>query len=117
VQESQEIFINLKNIENYPEEVDSFYALINEHPIVRNFIAEGIRVGRLEYSEETIWGNPYIRLLRSQLEQYIAEERGTDYLLNCKKVIELRMIKKEIAQLKKRLKVIESRKNELKNQN
>jgi len=87
-----------------------------EYGVDQNFIVRGIRAGRLEYREGAVWGNPFIRLLRSQLEQYIAEERGADYLSNRKKAKELRMIKKEIAELKKRLKELESRKTELENQ-
>jgi coenzyme F420-reducing hydrogenase delta subunit len=87
-----------------------------EYGVDQNFIVRGIRAGRLKYREGTIWGNPFVRLLRRQLEQYIAEERGADYLSNSKKATELRMIKKEIGQLKKRLKEIELRKTELENQ-
>ncbi|MDO8873658.1 MAG: hypothetical protein Q7V05_13160 [Methanoregula sp.] len=88
-----------------------------EYGVDRDFIVQGIRAGRLEYREGEVWGNPFIRLLRSQLEQYIAEERGADDLSNSKKATELRRIKKEIAQLKKRLKELELRKTELENQN
>jgi len=87
-----------------------------EYGVDQDFIVRGIQAGRLEYREGTIWGNPFLRLLRSQLEQYIAEERGADYLSDSKKATELRMIKKEIAQLKKRLKEIELRKTELESQ-
>ena len=87
-----------------------------EYGVDRDFIVRGIRAGRLEYREGEVWGNPFLRLLRSQLEQYITEERGADYLSNSKKATELRMIKKEIAQLKKRLKDLESRKTDLENQ-
>jgi hypothetical protein len=87
-----------------------------EYGVDRDFIVRGIRAGRLEYREGEVWGNPFLRLLRSQLEQYIAEERGADYLSNSKKATELRMIKKEIAQLKKKLKELESRKTDLENQ-
>jgi hypothetical protein len=51
--------------------------------------------------------------LRSQLEQYIAEELGEDYLLRVKNHTELRRVKKEISDLKKRLVGLQERKNEL----
>ena len=88
-----------------------------EYGVDRDFIVRGIRAGRLEYREGVVWGNPFIRLLRSQLEQYIAEERGADYLSTRKKPTELRMIKKEIIQLNKRLNELELRKTELEDQN
>ena len=87
-----------------------------EYGVDRDFIVKGIRAGKLEYREGTIWGNLYLRLLRSQLEQYIAEELGKDRLSSVKKQIELRKIKKEIANLKKRLNELQDRKMELEKQ-
>ena len=74
---------------------------------------KGIQAGKLEYREGAIWGNPYLRLLRSQLEQYIAEELGADFLSSGKDRTELREIKKEMADLKKRLDELQARKTEL----
>jgi hypothetical protein len=51
--------------------------------------------------------------LRSQLEQYIAEELGKDRLVGGKAKTELRKIKKEIAQLEARLAELQERRNEL----
>ena len=85
-----------------------------EYGVSRDFIVEGIRAGRLEYREGVVWGNPYIRILRSQLEQYIAEELGTDRLTNSKNQTELRKIKKEMTDLEKRLKELQARRDELK---
>ena len=44
-----------------------------EYGVSRDFIVKGIRAGKLEYRDGAIWGNPYLRILRSQLERYIAE--------------------------------------------
>jgi hypothetical protein len=87
-----------------------------KYGVDRNFIIDGIRAGKLEYRQGSIWGNPYLRLLRSQLEQYIAEELGQDFLSGNQNQAELRKIKKEIANLKKRLIALEARKTELENQ-
>jgi hypothetical protein len=84
-----------------------------EYGVSRDFIVKGIQTGKLEYREGSIWGNPYLRVLRSQLEKYIAEERGEDYLLRLKNQTELRRVKKEISDLKKRLEGLQQRKNEL----
>jgi hypothetical protein len=46
-------------------------------------------------------------------EKYIAEEFGEDYLLRVKNQTELRRVKKDIADLKKRLEGLQERKNEL----
>jgi len=87
-----------------------------EYGVDRDFVVKGIRAGKLEYREGAIWGNPYLRLLRSQLEQYIAEELGKDRLSNVKKQTELRKIKKEIASLKKKLNGLQARRTELEEQ-
>jgi len=84
-----------------------------EYGVSRDFIVKGIQTGKLEYREGSIWGNPYLRVLRSQLEKYIAEELGEDYLLRLKNQTELRRVKKEISDLKKRLEGLQQRKSEL----
>ena len=48
----------------------------DEYGISRDFIVAGIKAGTLEYREGAVWGNPYLRLLRSQLESYIAADLG-----------------------------------------
>ncbi len=84
-----------------------------EYGVDRGFIVKGIRAGKLEYREGAIWGNPYLRLLRSQLERYIAEELGADRLSSSNNKTELRKIKKEMADLKKRLDELQARRTEL----
>ena len=84
-----------------------------EYGVDRDFVIKGIRAGRLEYRDGAIWGNPYLRILRSQLEKYIAEELGTEYLVKVKNKSELRKIKKEISEINKRLKVLQDRKIEI----
>ena len=84
-----------------------------EYGVDRDFIVRGIRAGKLEYREGAIWGNPYLRVLRSQLEQYIAEELGEDRLSSVKHQTELRRIDREIASLKKKLKELQTRRTEL----
>jgi hypothetical protein len=78
--------------------------------VSREFIVKGIRAGKLEYREDVIWGNPYLKLLRGQLEQFIANELGKDYPSKGRNETELRKIKKEISSLNKRLNELQSRK-------
>jgi ubiquinone biosynthesis protein UbiJ len=54
--------------------------------------------------------------LRSQLENYIAEELGLDRLSSVKNQTELRKIKTEIASLKKKLNELQARKMDLEKQ-
>jgi hypothetical protein len=84
-----------------------------EYGVSREFIVEGIKKGKLEFRDGAVWGNPYFRLLRSQVEKYISEDLGEAYLVNVKGQAELRRIWKEISELKKRLNALESRKAEI----
>ncbi len=84
-----------------------------EYGISRDLIVKGIQAGKLEYREGAVWGNPYLRVLRSQLEPYIAEQLGPEYLTSQKAKTELRAISKEIADLKRKLTELEARKVEL----
>ena len=83
---------------------------LKEYGVTRDFIVKGIQAGKLEYREGAVWGNPYLRVLRSQLEPYIIEELGSEYLVSKKSRTELRAINKEIADLKEKLAALEARK-------
>src|SRR6476620_12453588 len=81
-----------------------------EYGVTRDFIVEAIQAGKLEFREGAVWGNPYLKILRSQLEVYIAEQFGSECLVRTKARSELRTINKEIAHLKKKLSALEARK-------
>lgn len=87
-----------------------------EYGVSRDFIVRGIQAGKLEYREGAVWGNPYLRILRRQLEDYIAAELGSDRLSSSTSQTELRKIKKEMASLKKRLHELQVRRTELEKQ-
>jgi hypothetical protein len=84
-----------------------------EYGVDRDFIEKGIRAGKLECRQAAVWGNPYLRIFRSQLEAYIAEELGADRLRGGKNKAELRKIKKEMAELQQRLDELQARKTEI----
>jgi hypothetical protein len=84
-----------------------------EYGVDRDFIVQGIRAGKLEYRQGVMWGNPYLRILRSQLECYIAEQLGGHHLGDTKTKAELRKINREIGSLKKKLAALEARKAEI----
>jgi len=84
-----------------------------EYGVSRDFIIEGIEAGKLEYREGSVWGNPYIKILRRQLEDYITERLGKKYLATVKNEVEFKLVKSEISELKKKLMVLEVRKAQL----
>ena len=84
-----------------------------EYGVDRDFIIKGIEAGKLEYRHGAIWGNPYLRILRSQLERYIAEKLGKKYLAKVRNKTELKKIKREISAINKKLKTLQLRKTEI----
>ncbi len=84
-----------------------------EYGVDRDFIIKGIEAGKLEYRDGAIWGNPYLRILRSQLEKYIVKKLGKKCLVKVKNESELKKIKREISATNKKLKALQLRKNEI----
>lgn len=84
-----------------------------EYGVDSDFVVRGINAGKLEYREGAIHGHPYIRVLRGQLEAYIVEELGDDYLHGWQGKTELREVMREMAQLRKRLDELEVRRAQL----
>ena len=84
-----------------------------EYGVDREFVINGIKADKLEYRQGSMWGNPCLRILRSQLVAYIVAELGQDYLVRHKSEFELSTIKKQISVTKKTLKALEHRKNQL----
>jgi hypothetical protein len=84
-----------------------------EYGVDRDFVIKGIEAGKLEYRDGAMWGNPYLRVLRSQLEKYISEKLGKKYLAKVKNEAELKRIKREISSLSKKLKELQLRKIEI----
>jgi hypothetical protein len=86
---------------------------LKEYGVTRDFIVAGIQAGKLEFRDGAVWGNPYLRVLRSQLEAYITERLGSEHVTSRKTQSELRAIKKEIAGLTAKLAMLRARQAEL----
>ncbi len=84
-----------------------------EYGVDSDFVVKGINAGKLEYREGAMHGNPYIRVLRNQLEAYIVEELGDDYLRTWQEKTERRGIKQEMTKLRKRLDELAAREAEI----
>jgi hypothetical protein len=84
-----------------------------EFGLSEEIIIEAIRKGKLQYYNAAIYGNPYIKLIRHEVEQLVAEIFGIDYLENIKNKKELAEIDKEIKVLRERLTSLEHRKAEI----
>ena len=85
----------------------------DEYGLTRTDIIKAINEGKLQFREGNIYGNPYFRLLRSEVEELYKKKFGKASLEKEKATTELKKINKEIRTLKTRLKELESRKQEL----
>ena len=68
----------------------------------------------MQYREGSIHGNPWLRLLRHEVEALVQEKGGQDHLRKKKLQKELADLDKEARKIKIRLKAIERRRAELK---
>ena len=80
-----------------------------EYKVDRDFIVRGIEAGKLEFRYASVWGSPFIKVLRRQLEEYITAELGSEYLEKAKGKTELRKIKKEITEIEHKLSELQAR--------
>ncbi len=87
-----------------------------EYGLTQNEILSAIKEGKLQYRENHIHGNPYLRLLRKEVEALVAGMRGPNYLARQKLQTELKSVKGQIRSLTSRIKVLEKRKTELMNE-
>jgi len=84
-----------------------------EFGVTQEEIIEGIKGGKLQYRNNNIYGNPYFRLLRSEVESFVEEKYGSDYLKKKKIKKELAQTNKELKRLKTQVAYLEQRKAEL----
>jgi hypothetical protein len=84
-----------------------------EFDLTQKEIVDAIRDGKLQFRENHIHGNPYLRLLRREVEALIRGKSGQDELRKKKLRKELADINKEARKLKTRLKALERRQAEL----
>jgi hypothetical protein len=76
-------------------------------------IIAAIKAGKLQYRINRVFGNPYFRLLRSEIEALVDEEYGRNYRKKKKLEKELAQINKALKMLKTQIVSLERRKAEL----
>ena len=72
-----------------------------EFGLTQEEIIDGIKDGKLQYRINSMYGNPYYKLIRSEVETFVDEKYGSKYLKEKK-------IKKKLAQTKKKLKKLKT---------
>ncbi len=84
-----------------------------EFGLTQDEIVDAINNGKLQYKMNHIHGNPYFRLLRSEVEALVVENHGREHLNKKRVEHELSLVNKEIRSLKRKLKTLEKKKIEL----
>jgi hypothetical protein len=84
-----------------------------EYGMSQEEIIDAIRAGKLQYREMEIYGAPWLRLLRREVEALVRKRSGGGYLKARQVKTELAHIGSELRRLKKEVARLEERKAEL----
>ena len=52
----------------------------NEFGLTQDEIVHAIRAGKLHYRRNSVYGNPFLRLLRREVEALVKKKHGDNYL-------------------------------------
>jgi hypothetical protein len=84
-----------------------------EFGLTQDEIVQAIRAGKLQYRHAAMHGNPFLRLLRREVEALVEKKHGNDYLKERQTETELAKIDREIRRLKTEVAELEARKASL----
>jgi len=76
-------------------------------------IISAISAGKLQYRPASMHGNPWLRLLRREVEELVRTRHGDRYLRERQAGTELSGINREVKQLRTRLSALEERRTAL----
>jgi predicted AAA+ superfamily ATPase len=84
-----------------------------EFGLTQDEILRAARAGKLHCRESSMHGNPWLRLLRREVEALVREKHGMNYLKDRKEKTELAHINRELKRLKSQIVRLEERKSNL----
>lgn len=84
-----------------------------EYGLAQEEIIEAIKAGKLQYRQNSVFGNPYLKLIRNEVEALVDEKYGKNYLKHKKIKKELAQVTKELKKLKSQIVSLEQKKAEL----
>jgi len=84
-----------------------------EFGLTQDEIVQAIRAGKLDYRRNSIFGNPFLRLLRREVEALVRKKHGNDYLKDQQAKTEVACINRELKRLKIQIATLEERKVKL----
>jgi hypothetical protein len=85
-----------------------------EFGLTQDEVVQAIRAGKLHYREASMHGNPWLRLLRREVEALVKKKHGDDYLKDQRAKTELAGINRKLKQMKTQIAALEERKEKLK---
>ncbi len=84
-----------------------------EYGLTQDEIIQAIRAGALQYREGSMYGNPWLRLLRREVEALVRRKHGDNYLKDRQSKTELARINRELRRLKAQIVRLEEQKSKL----
>ena len=84
-----------------------------EFGLTQEEIIGAINAGKLQYRENCVFGNPYLKLVRSEVETLVDVQYGSNYLKKRKIKNELAQVNKELKKLKAEVVSLEDRRVDL----
>ena len=84
-----------------------------EFGLTQDEIVRAIRTGKLQYREGSMHGNPWLRLLRREVEALVRKKHGDDYLREQQARTELAHINRDLKRLKTQVAELEGRRSQL----
>ena len=84
-----------------------------EFGLTQEEIVQAIRESTLQYREGSMHGNPWLRLLRREVEALVQKKHGDHYLKDQQAKTELGRIDRELKRLKTEIARLEARKSQL----
>jgi hypothetical protein len=84
-----------------------------EFGLTQEEIVQAIRAGKLHCQVNSLYGNPWLRLLRREVEALVKKTHGDHHLKARQATTELARINRELGQLKTRIAALEERKSKL----
>ena len=85
----------------------------SEFGLTQEEIISAINAGKLQYRSASMHGNPWLRLLRREVEELVKTQHGDRYLRERQARTELAGVNRELKQIRTRLAALEERRTAL----
>jgi len=85
----------------------------NELGLTQEEIVQAIRKGKLQYRMGSVYGNPYLRLLRREVENLVRKTHGADHLRREQAKTELSRVERELKVHKRQVAALEAQRTKL----